>query len=79
MTEIDARRKVSVAKMVMSPNVLVDGTAETAPRKDRMVSSTEPVFPPSKTLRRFEEAMSPSNWLDVIVQRPIVYEVTSNS
>ena len=55
----DARLRVSVAKMVISPKVSVDGTATTAPKKVRMASSTDAVMPflPITGLRTSEEAM----------------------
>jgi len=62
-TGLDARLKVSVAKIVMSPNVLVHGTAETAPRKVRKVSSVEALCPPSNALRKFEGAMDVYLWI----------------
>jgi hypothetical protein len=39
-TGLDVRLKVSVAKIVMSPRSLVDGTADTAPNRVRMVNRT---------------------------------------
>lgn len=57
----DARLKVSVAKMVMSPSVLVQGTADTPPKKTMMVNSIEAVLLPRKALQYCEPDMAPMN------------------
>ena len=55
---LHVRLRVSVAKMVISPKVFADGTADTRTRKVRMIGSMEAVFAPRKALCGFRVAMA---------------------
>ena len=55
---LDLRLRLSIAKMVTSPNVFAVGTAETALKKFKRVNSMEAVFAPKKALCGFRVAMA---------------------